>query len=291
MKRDKKDGTETGVKKLHDWLKRHKIEPSDAQKRLLALRSEKDRQYAHHEHNFSGKYIRIGVVGDNHFGNKWTDKPFLNAIYQEFAKAGVEAVYNVGDLTDGPWQRHKNVLEQYAHGLEAQVTDLTKNYPEIPRTKTFVIDGNHDGWYRKENGMSVGMELARRRKDIVYLGADEATIDIGKVRVMLSHPDDGSSYAYSYKPQKFVESLYKMGEEIPNLIFQGHYHKLFYMQFGGVHFWLTGTTEHQTPWMRGKKIAADLGAWIVDIQRNKQGGLTSISSRILPYNGKRPLLR
>jgi len=104
---------------------------------------------------------------------------------------------------------------------------------------------------------------------------------------MLSHPDDGSAYAYSYKAQKFIEAMAKMGERLPEVILQGHYHKLFYMNAAGTNYYCTGTTERQTPWMRGKKIAADMGAWMIDIHRDSKGNLVKLVNTILPHTGER----
>jgi hypothetical protein len=137
----------------------------------------------------------------------------------------------------------------------------------------------------KQDGGNVGRAIEERRKDCHFLGDEEATIKFGNIEMMLSHPDDGNAYAYSYKSQKFIESLFKMGEKIPEIIAQGHYHKIFYMNFGGTNFYQTGTTCRQTPWMRGKKIAADMGAWELDIYRDSKGGLAKLTSTLLPYIG------
>jgi len=39
--------------------------------------------------------------------------------------------------------------------------------------------------------------------------------------------------------------------------------------------------------MRGKKIAADMGAWELDIYRNSKGDLTKLSPTLLPYHGEK----
>lgn len=270
---------------LVDWLKKNKINPDDAKEMLKQIQRRKALEYAVFHHDFSGQRIKIGVLGDTHFGNKWTDKKFLEAVFKEFKKEGVEAVYHTGDLTDGPWQRHQNVLEQYAHGFDAQVKDFVKDFPSIEGKITYVIDGNHDGWYRRMGSGSVAESVALRRKDIVSLGSDEATVKIGKIDLMLSHPDDGTAYAYSYKAQRQIESMFKMEEQIPRIILQGHYHKIFSMNFGGTNYFCTGTTERQTPWMRGKKIGADMGAYILDIYKDKHGNLAKLTTTLLPYHG------
>jgi predicted phosphodiesterase len=273
------------IDKLEQWLRRQNMNPSEAKAMLQQIRNQKSREYSTFKHNFSGRRVKIGVLGDTHMGNKWTDLRFLEDVMRRFKKEKVEAVYHTGDLTDGPWQRHHNVLEQYAHGFDAQVRDFVDHFPDINRP-IFIIDGNHDGWYRKGEGAIVGAEVDLRRKDITYLGDDEALIKIGRLEIMLSHPDDGNAYAYSYKAQKFIEALVKMGERIPEVILQGHYHKIFHMMTSGTHYFGTGTTCRQTPWMRNRKIAADMGAWELDLYRDSRGNLTKLISTLLSHTGE-----
>jgi len=274
----------TEAQKLQDWLVKNNLSAEEAKKLLKPLRDQRSRQYATVSHDFSGTRIRIGILGDTHLGNKWTDKKFLGEVMQQFKRDKVEAVYHTGDLTDGPWQRHKNVLEQYAHGFQAQVDDFVDDFPNIGKP-IFIIDGNHDGWYRQGEGGLIGRAIELQRDDVTYLGHDEALIKMGKLEMMMSHPNDATSYAYSYKAQKMIESMVKMQERIPDIILQGHYHKIFSMNAAGTTYLCTGTTCRQTPWMRGKKIAADMGAMILDLYRNSRGELIKLTQTILPYRG------
>jgi len=277
----------TEAERLNEWLHKQGVSIDEAKARLKAISHGNQRQYNVYTHNFQGPHIRIGVLGDTHFGNKWTDKKFLGDVFKEFKKSKVEAIYHTGDMTDGPWQRHQNVLEQYSHGIEAQVQDFVNDFPSINGVPIYLIDGNHDGWYIRGGSGSPGKLIGAQRDDITHLGRDEALIKINDITMMLSHPDDGSAYAYSYKPQKFVESMFKMGEKMPDIILQGHYHKLFQMHFGGVAYVCSGTTCRQTPWMRGKKISADMGAYILDIWTNNRNGLIKMTSTLLPFVGNK----
>lgn len=282
----KKTAKDREIQRITDLIRSSGMEPKEFRHMVLAMRNYKSRQFSTHKHDFSGKRIRFGVLGDTHFGNKWTDKQFLSDVMREMKKEKVEAVYHTGDLLDGPWQRHKNVLEQYAHGLDNQVDDFVRDFPDrgVP---VYVINGNHDLWYTDAGSGNPARMISERRDDVEYLGDSEAMIKFGKVEMMLSHPNDGTSYAYSYKGQKFIESLVKMEEKVPNLIMQGHYHKIFYMNAAGTNYFCTGATIRQTPWMRGKKIAADIGAWIIDIHKNSKGELVKLSQTLLPHKGNK----
>lgn len=264
-------------------MKRNKLSPNQAKELLKGIRSQRAREYASVEHSFGGKHFKFGILGDTHFGNKWTDKFFLRDVMKQFKKEGIEFVIHTGDLTDGPWQKHRNVLEQYAHGFDNQVQDFVEDFPDIGKP-VYVIDGNHDGWYRKGDGGVVGHEIAIRRPDVHYLGYDEGIIEADGIEIMLSHPDDATTYAYSYKAQKFIEAMSKMGESLPDIVLQGHYHKAFYMNAAGTNYYCTATTCRQTPWMRNRKIAADIGAWIIDVHKNSRG-ISKLTHSFLPFKG------
>ena len=269
---------------IENYLKKRNISEEEAIARLKSLERNSPNITRSLNYDFSGQRIKVGVVGDTHFGNRWTDKKFLNAVFQEFKKQKVDTIWHLGDFTDGPWSRHHNVLEQYSHGIENQVQDFVDDFPNIG-VDVYSIQGNHDDWYKRNGSGEVGKLIAAQRSDIKYLGMDEARIQMGKIEVMLSHPEDGSAYAYSYKPQKQLEAMFQMEEKMPNILLIGHYHKLFTMNRGGVNIILTGTTCRQTPWMRGKKIAADIGAYILDVYKHRDGNLSKLTTTLLPYYG------
>jgi len=173
---------------LLEWLKKNHLDVNQAKEMLKSIRNQTSRQYSTHSHDFSGQHIKIGVLGDTHFGNKWTDKSFLRDVMKRFKERGVEAVYHTGDLTDGPFNRHNNVLEQYAHGLDAQCQDFVDDFPDIGKP-TFFILGNHNLWYLKQDGGNIGKVIETMRPDLHYLGDSEAIVKIGRMEMMLSHPD------------------------------------------------------------------------------------------------------
>ena len=85
----------------------------------------------------------------------------------------------------------------------------------------------------------------------------------------LWHGEDGSSYALSYRLQKIIESL--TGGEKPNILIAGHVHKYVKIFERNVYALSVGTIQSQTPWMRGKRLAAHVGFCIGDYWVNKDG--------------------
>lgn len=73
----------------------------------------------------------------------------------------------------------------------------------------------------------------------------------------------------SYKMQKLVESL--EGGSKPNILVEGHYHKAMYMFNRNIHTLEAATLCGQTGWMRGKKIPAHKGFWVLEMDIGRRG--------------------
>jgi DNA polymerase II small subunit/DNA polymerase delta subunit B len=73
------------------------------------------------------------------------------------------------------------------------------------------------------------------------------------------------------------------GGEKPNIVAVGHYHKAEYLFYRNVHCFQTGCFQAQTPFMRGKNLAAMMGGWIVDVTVAKDGSVLSITPEFIPF--------
>lgn len=126
-------------------------------------------------------------------------------------------------------------------------------------------------WFtgKADQGINVGMRLEEALNNFVYLGTEEADQVVENVRIKLFHGNDGGSYAISYRGQKIVESL--DGGDKPHILITGHDHKSVFFQTRNVHVIGAGTLCEQTSFMRGKKLAAHRGYWLVDVWSNEEG--------------------
>jgi len=229
-----------------------------------------------------GIHFKFALIGDTHMGNKSFDLDALVDFYKICKKEGVTEVYHAGDIVDGLHVHRGQEYELYALGLFQQTKDVIENYPDIKGITTYYIKGNHDQWYEKNAGANIDDKIDSCRDDMVCLGADEADILVGKKTILrLMHPGGGSSYALSYKPQKIIESI--EGGNKPNILGIGHYHKSLQMFYRNVFCFLTGTFEHQTPFMRSKNLAAALGGWIIEGKAGKKGGIKELNAKFIPY--------
>lgn len=232
--------------------------------------------------NWNGeRVIRFGVACDPHIGSKYAQYGLLRRLYDVFRSEGIDTVYCPGDVTEGWKMRPGHEHEVHAHGADEQVDWVAKIWPDVG-IKTRMITGNHDLSHHKNGGIDIGKMIARRRSDIEYLGALNAQVQLTpNCKLELNHPLDGASYALSYSLQKAIDAM--SGGEKPNVFLNGHHHKLFYITYRNIHALECGTTEAQTPWMRGKRIAANMGGWIVTLHVSDDGEITRFIPEQIPF--------
>lgn len=219
--------------------------------------------------NFDGERIRIGALTDTHIGSKFFKKERVQQAFDEFKKEGVDFVTISGDITEGMSNRQGHVYELDNIGYDSQRAEAVKVLSKWDG-KMFLIDGNHDRWFIKSNGALIVKDIAEMLPDCEFLGHDEGDISLnGYATLKLWHGEDGSSYAVSYRIQKVVEAL--SGGEKPSAMFFGHTHKSTFLFDRNIHCYSLGCIQSQSKWMRGKRIAAHVGFWIIDLYVNKQG--------------------
>ena len=227
--------------------------------------------------------IRFGVVSDTHFNNVCTQITHLNTFYDIAQAAGVKDIYHCGDIDDGHQMRVGHIYECYKTGGDAHIEHICNAYPQRDGITTHFITGNHDASIWKQCGINIGPQIAERREDLHYLGPDVAIVNLtDKCTLELRHPWDGTSYALSYKPQKLIESL--SDEEKPSILCIGHYHKQGSFLYRGVYTLLTGCFCSQTPFMKGKGLAATVGGWLVEVLVDREGNLRSITPQFIPFS-------
>lgn len=219
-------------------------------------------RHERHAVNFDGDVLRFVATGDTHFGSKYTRPEWWDAVLEEAENFGADYILHVGDLVEGMSNRAGHVYELSHIGYDSQKEHATDQLAktDIP---IYIIDGNHDRWFKKSNGALVVKDVASQLDHVTYLGHDQATINIGGVDIMLWHGEDGASYAHSYRLQKVVEAL--SGSDLPHILLAGHTHKMGYFRPRGVHSISTGSVQAQTGWMKSTRKEAHHGFWTVEV--------------------------
>jgi predicted phosphodiesterase len=225
--------------------------------------------------------LRFGVVSDTHLGSTHQQLSFLQEAYQRFKAHGITTVYHPGDISEGSGMRKGQEFEIFVHGADAQVRYIAENYPRVPGITTKFITGNHDLSQLKNAGHDIGYALAEKRDDLEYLGQERARIQLTPNCIFeMVHPRDGASYAISYSTQKFIDAM--SGGEKPNILFIGHHHKALYLFYRNIHAFEAGCLQAQTGFMRGKRLSAHVGYWILEVDVNKDGSITRLKQEFFP---------
>lgn len=228
------------------------------------------------------RVIKFGVASDMHMCSKHQQLTHLNTIYDIFQDAGITTVYNPGDISEGYGMRKGHEYEVFKYGADEQVDYISEMYPKRKGMVTEFITGNHDHSHLKNGGIDIGKPIARNRSDLKYLGMNNATIMLTpNCRMDLAHPLDGSSYAISYAVQKAIEAM--STDNIPNIYITGHHHKAMYFFYRDIHCLEAGCFEAQTPWMRGKRLAAHVGGWIVTVHVDENGFIQRFVPEWIPF--------
>jgi 3',5'-cyclic AMP phosphodiesterase CpdA len=233
-------------------------------------------------YHFPDRNTRFGVISDSHIGNKCYDAQLMDFAAKVFRNRKVDFIVHVGDICDGLYTNRPGHYFELEHiGADEQVDRAILELTKLGEAPLFFITGNHC-WntFFKNAGYDIGKRIEERIANSTYLGNAHGSIDIaGNSRVDLIHPDGGTAYSISYRPQKIIESL--SGGAKPGTLLIGHFHKAEYLFYRNVHAIQTGCLESQTPFMAGKHIAAHKGFWVITIKTNKSG-IANITPEFYP---------
>lgn len=234
-----------------------------------------------HVTSFDGEEFAFAHVTDPHMGSKFYHPEWWASMCAECKKQGVKTMELTGDITEGMSNRPGHIYELSQLGYR-DMRDYAITQLELFDGDINAIDGNHDRWFQKSNGALIVEDICNAHPERWhYLGQDQGRHIVNGVEIELFHGEDGAAYAISYRVQKIVEAM--TGGTKPRILLLGHDHKAIFLPherniacIGG------GTMEAQTPWMRGKRIAAHCGFWIVRLVI-RDADLKSITATFYPF--------
>jgi predicted phosphodiesterase len=228
------------------------------------------------------KKIKIGIVSDTHFCCKYQQLSYVNKAYQDFHDKGITTVLHIGDMVDGDYRnRPDHIYSLFKIGASEQAEYIINNYPKVKGIRTYFIQGSHDATHIKNGGADIGRMIQQGRDDMFNLGICKANIIINKCDIQLLHPGGGSSYAFSYKPQKIVDSM--MGGDKPNVLLIGHHHKNLYMMYRKIHILQVPSLEATTPFMTSMGLINDMGYDIIELYVDEIGNVQRFNVEYIPF--------
>lgn len=276
--------TEDEYIKAIEFMKKKGILPSEVIGLVKAAQN--GNPYTKIEYSVGTNHTKLGITGDLHAGSNEYKSSRTKFMGKIFDKEKVDFVAIGGDLFDGWYQnRPASIFEQNAIGLDQQLNLLKKDLKHIQQPIYFITANHEYNTFMRGAGIEVGYylesELRTQGREAFFLGNGEGTIMIGgKTKYDLIHPDGGTSYALSYRPQKIIESL--EGGKKPKLMSIHHFHKSEYLFYRNIHCLQAGTLCGQTKFMKGKNISAHLGFWIIDLYTKDNGQIDSITPKFYP---------
>ncbi|MBR4486083.1 metallophosphoesterase family protein [bacterium] len=229
------------------------------------------------------EHLKLLLISDTHLASKYDRLDILRYLYGKAEDDGVNYVLHSGDVTEGRSNREEQVYELKEISYTGQRDYVIDKYPrsEIP---TYMISGNHDLWWVKRSGADIVKDICNHREDLIYLGSDCEDLKIGKLRIRLFHGKGGSSYAKSYKLQKYLDSV--LLEERPHILQTGHIHQAFYMKQDKTHCFQTGCLQDLTPFERSMGFGNDKSCWWVDVYMDDKGNPIQITQELEIFTKK-----
>ncbi len=217
-------------------------------------------------------HTEICAVSDTHFGNIHQQLHLLNKIYQEAYNRGIDTVLHCGDVVDGNYpNRPEQPRQQFLHGFDEQAGYVVDMYPKVEGITTKYILGSHDETHYKNGQATINAWVSRCRKDMVYLGQDNASIDINGVKIFMDHPGGGSAQAVSYKPQKRIEIL--ESDYKPKILLIGHYHKSYAFVYRNVRGIEVPCFCDKTQFQQKQGLSNVVGAYFLNIYSDTKGNI------------------
>ena len=228
-------------------------------------------------------HIKLLLISDTHLASKYDRLDILRYLYAKAEDNNINYVLHSGDLTEGLSGRPEQLYELKENSYTGQRDYVIDKYPKsnIP---TYLISGNHDIWWYKKCGADICKDISNHRQDLIYLGSDCEDLKIGKLRIRLYHGKGGSSYAKSYKLQKYLDSI--PIEERPHILQTGHIHQSFYMKQNTTHCFQTSCLQDLTPFERSMGFNNDKSCWWLDVYMDDKGNPIRLTQELEVFGKK-----
>lgn len=229
------------------------------------------------------EHLKLLLISDTHLASKYDRVDIIKYLYKKAEDKNINYILHSGDLTEGLSGRPQQLIELKEVSYTGQRDYVIDKYPksEIP---TYIISGNHDYWWIKQCGADIVKDICNHRQDLHYLGSDCEDMKIGKLKIRLYHGKGGSSYAKSYKLQKYLDAI--PSEELPHILQTGHTHQAFYLKQGKTHCFQTSCLQDLTPFCRSLGLSNDKSVWWLDVYMDNKGEPIMINQELETFTKK-----
>ena len=259
--------------------------------RLVEIPQIPEKEFEPTDIKYFRKFYRIGLVSDTQICSRYQQMTLLHDAYRDFDERQVDFILHAGDLDDGEGMYRGHSNEIFKHGADEHESYIIENYPRSGRKrKTYVIGGQHDFCWYKQNGRNIIRSVCEKRKDLVYRGFFDADFTIKTLGIKLHHPGGGVAYARSYKLQKYIENLIGYitsipSAEAPSMLFSGHVHIPVHLPlYMGIDAVSLPCFQSQTPYLAEKGLMPVVGYAVAEIWLDDNNNLTSSKIEFINLN-------
>ena len=184
-----------------------------------------------HDFDFPKNKLTLMLVSDKHIDHNDDRVKYIEHVYNEASRRGVDYVFDLGDILNGPSSQIHNPDKVLTGTLEGSLSRLIKYHPtNIP---TYFITGNHDLKFNKSDMCDIGRLIESEVKNMIFLNNLFAPINIGNLRINLTHGSIENKHINHVKLSKEYKHL---SYNDPHIICQGHFH-------------LSGIYDENTPFL------------------------------------------
>ena len=153
--------------------------------------------------------IKLLVISDMHFCNKYDNVDYLKFIYDYALKNNIHIILNLGDLIEG--LNNKNYKDGY-DTYTKQVNYLLDNYPYNQNIINYILYGNHDVHSIIAEGIDISKILEIERPDFINVGYGFGKIKINYLNICMYHKIQNQNISFDIPSNE------------RNLILKGHSH-------------------------------------------------------------------
>lgn len=238
--------------------------------------------------DLESREVLLGLPSDTQFGSKHAQITAYRGYMAKAYAMGVRHFLYPGDIFAGNGKVYRGqIYDLVAITASGQLRYGMRVIPQWGDARHYMIGGNHDYSFIRENGYNIVEALASEREDVIYCGFHLADIPLtDQAEARLWHPRGGVPYAASYKLQKGMETasfdeLTRAANEHRNpklrAIFAGHLHIAMQMMMGTILGMQCGCFESQTGLLKELMKYPQVGGYVVRLRLTEAGLIQSVA--------------
>lgn len=227
---------------------------------------------------------KICLVSDLHYGSVYDRPDIMQTIYNECLIREISTIFCAGDFTNGDYRR-RGIYDSRITGSRQMVDYVASNHPYSKYITFFTIGGNHDATFQKTEGIDIIAQIAKERRDIVYLGQDMADINIGSLSLRIYHGYDKEKKSMEERVIRCYDKMDFINP--PDILHMGHIHHSLYMPINGTHVFQTAALVDPIQGSYNNSYPFERSCWFLSLKYYDDGSLESVVPEYMSFGPKR----